>query len=76
VVAAVLAAVLATVLCSSVLAERGEAEKASARVSSKAKNVIFMMGGGMGPAHRDAIQLATVGPTAGSPWISFPSRGW
>jgi alkaline phosphatase len=59
--AAVLAAVLATVLCSSVLAERGETEKASGRVSGKAKNVIFMMGDGMGPAHRDAIQLATVG---------------
>jgi alkaline phosphatase len=29
--------------------------------AGRAKNVIFMMGDGMGPAERDAIQLATVG---------------
>jgi len=61
VASATLAAVLATVLGSSVLAGRGEAEKASGQATGQAKNVIFMMGDGMGPAHRDAIQLATVG---------------
>jgi alkaline phosphatase len=56
-----LAAVLATVFGSTVLAGRGEAESGSAQTTGQAKNVIFMMGDGMGPAHRDAIQLATVG---------------
>ena len=62
--AAMLAAALAALLGSSVFAGRGEAEdgqKGAARTTGSAKNVIFMMGDGMGPAHRDAIQLATVG---------------
>src|SRR5215212_9528664 len=61
VASATLAAVLATVVGSTVLAGRGEAEKRSGRTTGQAKNVIFMMGDGMGPAQRDAIQLATVG---------------
>jgi alkaline phosphatase len=55
------AAALAVLLGSSVLVGRGEAEDGSTRTKGGAKNVIFMMGDGMGPAHRDAIQLATVG---------------
>jgi alkaline phosphatase len=54
------AAALAALLGSSVLVGRGEA--GPDRTKGDAKNVIFMMGDGMGPAHRDAIQLATVGP--------------
>jgi alkaline phosphatase len=59
--AAVLAAALAALLGSSVFVGRGEAEDGPARTKGQAKNVIFMMGDGMGQTHRDAIQLATVG---------------
>ena len=51
---------LAIVLGSTVFSGRGEAEDAPARTTGSAKNAIFTMGDGMGPAHRDAIQLATV----------------
>ena len=56
--AAVLAVVLAVVVAFTTMAEQGDAKK---RAPRQAKNAIFMMGDGMGPAHRDAIQLATVG---------------
>jgi len=59
--AAALAAAFAALLGSSVFVGRGEAQKESGRSTGKAKNAIFMMGDGMGQAHRDAIQLATVG---------------
>ena len=68
------AAALAALLGSSVLVGRGEA--GPDRTKGGAKNVIFMMCDGMGPAHRDAIQLATVGPMTASPWTGFPWRGW
>jgi alkaline phosphatase len=58
-VAAVLAVVLAVALAFSAIAGQGEAKKRPIR---QAKNTIFMMGDGMGQAHRDAIQLATGGP--------------
>ena len=73
--ALVLAAVLATLLGSTVLAGRGEAEKGTGRTSGHAKNVIFMMGDGMGPAHRDAIQLATVGPYDRLAMDRLPTEG-
>ncbi len=56
--AAVLAVVLAIVVAFTTMAEQGDAKK---RATRQAKNAIFVMGDGMGPAHRDAIQLATVG---------------
>jgi alkaline phosphatase len=59
--AVVFAIVLAVVLASASMVERGEAKKKPGGSAGKAKSAIFMMGDGMGQAHRDAIQLATVG---------------
>lgn len=53
-------------------AERADAQSAD---SGTAKNVIFMMGDGMGPAQRDAIQLATVGAYDRLVMDSLPYEG-
>lgn len=48
---------------------------ASAAASGEAKNVILVVGDGLGPAHRDAIQLATVGPYDRLAMDSLPYEG-
>src|SRR3712207_9271337 len=59
--AVMLAVAVVGVVAATILAERGGAENRRAGGSGKAKNIIYMMGDGMGQAQRDAIQLATVG---------------
>ena len=59
--AVMLAVAVVGVVAATILAERGGAENKPASGSGKAKNIIYMMGDGMGQAQRDAIQLATVG---------------
>lgn len=56
-VAAALA--LAVIVGAALLPARGEAQEVA---SGEARNVILVVGDGLGPAQRDAIQLATVGP--------------
>lgn len=65
VAATILAGVMVGIfLGTKLVAERDGAEGsdvAASEVASEAESAIFMMGDGMGQAHRDAIQLATVG---------------
>jgi alkaline phosphatase len=56
---------------SALFPSRGDAQQAS----GGARNVILVVGDGLGPAHRDAIQLATVGPYERLAMDSLPYAG-
>ena len=59
-----------------VLAGLGDPEEARAQTETgRAKNVIFMMGDGMGAAQRESIQLGTVGPYDKLAMDSLPYEG-
>lgn len=66
------AALLAMTTVFALAAGRADAQSTS---SGTAKNVIFMMGDGMGPNQRDAIQLATVGAYDRLVMDSLPFEG-
>lgn len=60
--AGILAVALSSLAAVTILATQGDAQEASASASpDEAKNVILFLGDGMGPVHREAGQLATVG---------------
>jgi alkaline phosphatase len=56
-------------------AQEEDEARAGSVAPGEAKNVIFMMGDGMGPAQRDAIQLATVGAYDRLVMDSLPIEG-
>lgn len=53
---------VATIFLASVFGYGVFAQDGAGTTDEQAKNVIFVMGDGLGPAHRDAIQLSKVGP--------------
>lgn len=62
VMSAVAVIFVANVFGSGVFAKEGSGtHKAAGAAGGKAKNVIFVLGDGMGSAHRDAVQLSRVG---------------
>jgi alkaline phosphatase len=72
--ATILAGVMVGVLGTYLVAERDEAE-GSGDMASEAESAIFVMGDGMGQAHRDAILLATVGPYGRLEMDKLPVEG-
>ena len=66
------AAVLRSFAATASSPDRGDAQEED---SGTTKNVILVIGDGLGPAQRDAIQLATVGPYEGLVMDSLPYEG-
>jgi len=61
-VLALASATAAIIFLASVFGYGVFAQSGGGATGDQAKNVIFVMGDGLGPAHRDAIQLSKVGP--------------
>ena len=74
IVAMILAGVLIGASVSTVLTDRDETMDSDG-TAAEAENAIFVMGDGMGQAHRDAVQLATVGAHARLTMDKLPYAG-